>query len=248
MKFLRILFDVLCCGVLVIATCFAVMLMMARPAFTDPDPEIIRLLSEPTMTVEEARQQKAEATANLVTVATDSGATPEEVILNLSRQDYESAVTFDHNGIKIADVTSNYESKVRLTAAWWQDFQENDGAIVIHNHPEGRSFSAQDLYAAALSRVPVMVVVTQQYVFIVKNIATGDSIEEAADKANALITYCDERRNWWREHVTTEAFASGMPIQVYMSHEVVTEAAHRFGFEYYYVKLADIQINQLSVT
>ena len=185
MKFLRTLFDVLCCGVLVIAVCFLVMLITARPAFTDPDPEIIRLLSESTMTVEEARQQKAEATANLVTVATDSGATPEEVILNLSRQDYESAVTFDRNSTKIADVTSNYESKVRLTTVWWQDFQEHDGSIVIHNHPEGRSFSEQDLYAATLSHVPVMIVVTQQYVSIVKNITTGDSVEEAADKAKA---------------------------------------------------------------
>lgn len=244
MKFLRTMLNVLCCGLLVIATTMLVMVMTARSALTDPDPETLPLIYEYTMAMGEDERHSAADAANLATVDTNSGTTIDEVVLRLSEQNYESVATFNKQGEKIADVTSNYASKIRLTTAWWRDFQENDGLIVIHNHPGERSFSPQDLYAATVNQIPLMLVVTSQRAFIVKDIAT-DTTNNFAKRAQDIMTYCGARRDWWSKRCFAGETFDTMPADVWVSHAAVADTAWAFGFEYYHIPLDDFKADIL---
>lgn len=53
---------------------------------------------------------------------------------------------------------------------WWLEFAENDGTVLLHNHPSGNAFSPQDVFDAVYSQVPWMMVVGNGYVHAIHNL------------------------------------------------------------------------------
>ncbi len=95
----------------------------------------------------------------------DSGDTLAEVAETLRNQDYETVVGFSKGGMKLFDCTSYGETSSYTTTTIRDQFAENGGVLVVHNHPEEGSFSAVDLYTEASLGTRRLMVISPDYVY-----------------------------------------------------------------------------------
>ncbi len=97
----------------------------------------------------------------------DNGATLAEVARELRTQDFESVIGFDVEGTKLFNYTSFLKSHATIPGESAKAFAENDGALLVHNHPSGNTFSATDLYTAAKYQLPQAMIISDPYVYVI---------------------------------------------------------------------------------
>lgn len=96
-----------------------------------------------------------------------------EIAQNIRARDYESIIGFDVNGNKLFDCTSYLPSKSYTTAAIRRNFTLDYGTTIIHNHPSGSAFSAQDIYTEARYQTPRIIAIGNQYTYVFEPTTTG---------------------------------------------------------------------------
>lgn len=126
----------------------------------------------------------------------DSGSSLPEAVATIIEQDFETVVGFDENGEKILDSTSYLKSKVYTSSSQRKAFAEQDGILIIHNHPNGNSFSSQDLYTEAKYQTPRIMVVSKIFTYIL------EPQEEGWGDPSEMATYWRERRDYYVGYVS----------------------------------------------
>lgn len=97
----------------------------------------------------------------------DNGATLAEVAHELRTQDFESVIGFDTVGTKVFNYTSFLPTHATIPGESAKAFAENDGALLVHNHPSGNTFSVTDLYTAAKYQLPQAMIISDPYVYLI---------------------------------------------------------------------------------
>lgn len=164
-------------------------------------------------------------------------ATPgiEAVMHTIKDQDFETLAAFDSNGRLLFKTTQYEEGTVRLTSDQLSLFQAQDGALIIHNHPSGSTFSAVDLRAEAERGTRRAMVVTSDALYILEPGWRGWGDPEAL-----AATY-----DSYGERFTQGAILDpnlGMPreITVWASHQALTATAEEFDLGYRRIPLKEV--------
>ena len=97
-------------------------------------------------------------------------ATPgiETVMYEIKDQGTETLAAFDTDGRLIFDTTSNASGYVSMTGEQLEMFRAQDGALTLHNHPSGSTFSVEDLRAEAQRGTRRAMVVTNKDLYILE--------------------------------------------------------------------------------
>lgn len=96
----------------------------------------------------------------------DSGDTMAEIYHYLATSPEEILVAFDDAGKKLFEYTNHEPNGVDFSAAHCDFMHDHARELtLVHNHPNGSTFSAQDIVTAAELGVARMVVITSDYVY-----------------------------------------------------------------------------------
>ncbi len=128
-------------------------------------------------------------------IPVDSGSDLPEVIATITEQDFETVVGFNENGEKILDSTSYLKSRVYTSSVQRGMFAEQGGALLIHNHPSGSSFSSQDLYAEAKYQTPRIMAVSKIFTY------TLEPQESGWGDPDEMAAYWQKRYDYYVDYV-----------------------------------------------
>lgn len=99
----------------------------------------------------------------------NSGDTMAEVYRYLAASSEEILVAFDNEGKKLFEYTNHEPNSVDFSAAHCDFMRDHAHELtLVHNHPNGSTFSAQDIVTAAELGVARMVVITDDYVYTLR--------------------------------------------------------------------------------
>lgn len=159
----------------------------------------------------------------------------ETVIYDIKDQNFETLAAFDASGQLLFDTTDTLNNEVTMSAEQVAEFRERNGALVIHNHPGGTSFSARDFYVEAKRGTKRAIVVTYDRLYILTPGLRGwgdpDALAEAYDK--------------YYKYYTQEAKALGDRVSTlektrWVCDQTVSAVAEDFGLSYWQISLKDL--------
>lgn len=159
----------------------------------------------------------------------------ETIIYEIRGQDFETLAAFDANGQLLFETTDSLNNEVTMTAEMVNEFRERNGALVIHNHPGGTSFSAQDLYAEAKRGTKRAIVVTYDRLYI---LTPG---QQGWGDPNKLM----EAHSEYYEYYIQEAKDLGDRVSTlektrWACDQAVSAVAEDFGLSYWQISIKDL--------
>ena len=159
----------------------------------------------------------------------------ETVIYEIRDQNFETLAAFDANGQLLFETTDNLNNEVTMSAEQVTEFRERNGALVVHNHPGGSSFSARDLYAEAMRGTKRAIVVTYSCLYILTPGPQGwgdpDALTEAYD--GYYEHYIQEAESFGKRTSDTEKAR-------WACDQTVRAVAEDFGLSYRQLTLKDL--------
>ena len=158
----------------------------------------------------------------------------ETIVRTIKDQNFETLAAFDADGRLLLEITDHDSQKVTMTAEQIAQFREQGGALIIHNHPSGNSFSAQDLYTEAMRGTQRAIVVTRDYLYILSPGWQGwgdpDRLRDAHDKYSVEFEQLAETEDW----------RSTSARNRWVSDQAVAAVASDFGLDYWKIPVKDL--------
>lgn len=158
----------------------------------------------------------------------------ETIVRTIKDQKFETLAAFDADGNLLFETTDLDALGVTMTAEQANQFREQGGALVIHNHPSGTSFSGQDLYAEAKRGSTRAIVVTWNKIYILTPSWRGWGDPDALKAAH------EQHLEHYAQLVETDdsIITTGQTCWVY--DQAVAAVAEEFGLEYQQIAMKDL--------
>lgn len=157
----------------------------------------------------------------------------ENIIQEIRNQDFETLAAFDADGRLLFDTTDHLGREVTMSAEQVTQFQEQNGVLIIHNHPGSTSFSAMDLYAEAKRNTQRAIVVTYDRLYI---LSPGRKGWGDPDELMSAHQYYHE----YYEQLTVEDGNSAFGRVRWVYDQTVAAVAEDFGLDYWQIELKDL--------
>lgn len=159
----------------------------------------------------------------------------EMIVYEIKDQNFETLAAFDASGQLLFDTTDSLNNEVTMSAEQVAEFRDRNGALVIHNHPGGTSFSARDFYAEAKRGTKRAIVVTYDRLYILTSGLRGWGDPSALAEAYAK----------YYEYYTQEAKALGNRVsslekERWICDQTTGAVAEDFGLSYWQISIKDL--------
>lgn len=175
----------------------------------------------------------ADSSAPVVSGDPSHGDTLAEVLSNIRDEDYEFFAAFDRDNKKIYEYTSKNRDSVELTESMLNDFCEQGGITIAHNHPDHNApFSVSDLHTSGIWQAEVSIVVTTDYdYYLVAPNGKWPSRSEIHDWENQH--NLSDNPDYYRCVGDELDLATGQIVQVFISTDLLLESfANDFGMKF----------------
>lgn len=159
----------------------------------------------------------------------------ETVMRAIKDQDFESLAGFDLNGQLLFETTSNKKDSVLLTSAQLDLFREQNGALIMHNHPSGSTFSALDLESEARRGTRRAVVVTSDDLYVLEPGWRG-----WGNPAKLSQTYESYTQFYAEEAQAMPHLDTQREIIIWVRHQALIATASEFGLKYMRLPIEDV--------
>lgn len=159
----------------------------------------------------------------------------ETIIYEIKDQEFETLAAFDVNGQLLFETTDSLNSEVTMSAEMVDEFRERNGALVIHNHPGGTSFSARDLYAEARRNTKRAIVVTYDRLYILTPGRQG-----WGDPTKLTEAYDEHYGYYLQEAKALGDRVSTLEKTRWACDQTVSAVAEDFGLSYWQISLKDL--------
>lgn len=177
--------------------------------------------------------------ASKVAYSTESAdnATPgiEAVMREISNQEFETLAAFDSNGRLLFETTAYESSSVSVTSDQLQQFWAEDGALMMHNHPSGSTFSAVDLRAEAMRGTRRAIVVTDRFLYVLEPGKRGWGSPERLFEA-----YTAYAEQYAIEAGQNPDLATLRARVIWAQHQALMATAADFGLSYQQVPMDEV--------
>lgn len=159
----------------------------------------------------------------------------ETIVYRIKDQSFETLAAFDVNGQLLFETTDSLNNEVTMSVEQVVEFRERNGALVVHNHPGGTSFSARDLYAEAKRGTKRAIVVTYDHLYILTPGPQGwgdpDALTKAYDEYYAY--YAQEAEGLGNR-------TSSLEKERWTCDQTVNAIARDFGLSYWQIPIKDL--------
>ena len=159
----------------------------------------------------------------------------EAVMRSIKDQDFETLAAFDSNGQLLFQTTSHEKGSVSVTSAQLNQFWSEDGAVIMHNHPSGSTFSPTDLLAEAQRGTRRAIVVTDKDIYILEPGTRGWG--DAERLYDAYVTYTEY---FTREAETRKELVSARATVIWVQDQALTATAADFGLHYWSMPMKQV--------
>lgn len=154
---------------------------------------------------------------------------------SIKDQDFETLATFDSNGKLLFETTSNNPDFVNITSEQLEQFWNEDGALTLHNHPSGSTFSATDLKAEAARGTRRAMIVTHDELYILEPGWQGWGDPEQLCRVYSAYSEA------YAAEVTAHAEIRSPSAQlIWVQHQALLATADEFGLGYQRMSLDEV--------
>lgn len=158
----------------------------------------------------------------------------ETIVRTIKDQEFETLAAFDENGLLLFSTTDELGNEVTMSAEQVAEFSERNGALVIHNHPGGTSFSARDLYSEAKRGTKRAIVVTHDRLYIISPGQQGWGDPDELMEAHSQ--YCE----YYTGLAAGNSRKSVAEQARLVYDQTVRAVAEDFGLEYWQIEMKDL--------
>lgn len=159
----------------------------------------------------------------------------ESIVRTIGEQNYETLAVFDTNGRLLFETTTNESNSVTMSIEQLEQFRTQGGALVIHNHPSGTTFSAQDLRTEAERGTQRAIVVTHDYLYILTPGWRGWGNPDAL-----MATCAAYEAHYAQEAMANESLKTSFARNRWTHDQAVAATAKDYGLEYQQIAMKDL--------
>ena len=159
----------------------------------------------------------------------------ETVMRAIKDQDFESLAAFDSSGQLLFETTSHEKDSVTMTSAQLDLFREQDGALIMHNHPSGSTFSALDLESEAKRGTRRAIVVTSDDLYVLEPGWRG-----WGNPTTLSQTYESYTQLYAEEAQTMPYLSTQRETIIWVRHQALMATAQEFGLKYMRLPIEDV--------